>query len=389
MRRVSASTGERCKGAPPMSRHRRVLVVGNYLADQQQSMLRFADLLVAIYSQSNDVVLLTPPGFVAQLPGLPAVVRKYLAYIDKLLLFPLWLTIRTRAFDLVHIADHSNAFYSFCCPRRKSIVTCHDLLAIRGALGDASVACDASPIGIWFQRLVMTGLRRADAVVFDSQATFHDFQRLIASPAAQRQSVIPIPLNAPFNPDPSALAPTPAELSQIPQQPYLLMVGSSHPRKNRALALHLLEHLGAASPYILVFAGAPLTEAEQSFRLCHTTGDRLISIERPSHALLNSLYCQAHALLFPSFSEGFGWPLVEAQTCCCPVIASPTTSIPEVAGDGALYAKPADVATFAHHVQALEDTTERARLIQLGLINTRRFDKEVVGEAYRRFSFQL
>ena len=62
-----------------MSRDRRVLVVGNYLADQQQSMLRFADLLVAIYSQSNDVVLLTPPGFVAQLPGLPAVVRKYLA----------------------------------------------------------------------------------------------------------------------------------------------------------------------------------------------------------------------------------------------------------------------------------------------------------------------
>ena len=111
------------------------------------------------------------------------------------------------------------------------------------------------------------------------------------------------------------------------------MVGSSHPRKNRTLALQLLEHLGPSSPYMVVFAGAPLTVAHQTFRACHPLGDRLISIEEPSHALLNRLYCHAHALLFPSFSEGFGWPLVEAQTCHCPVIASPTTSIPEVAGD--------------------------------------------------------
>jgi glycosyltransferase involved in cell wall biosynthesis len=260
---------------------------------------------------------------------------------------------------------------------------------MRGAFGDASSACDASPIGIWLQRLIMAGLRRARAVAFDSHATFQDFQRLIGNPATQRQAVIPIPLNAPFNHDPNAFPPTPAELVQIPPEPYLLMVGSALPRKNRALALQLLERLGEWSPYRLVFAGAPLTEAEQSFRLCHPLGSRLISIERPSHALLNRLYCQAHALLFPSFAEGFGWPLVEAQTCHCPVIASPTTSIPEVAGVGALYAEPTDVASFAAHVRALEEPAERARLIALGLNNTRRYESAVVGEAYRRFAFQL
>lgn len=371
-----------------MTFDRRVLVVGNYLADQQQSMLRFADLLMSIYSHSCVVVLVAPPGLIAGLPGLPVVVRKYLAYIDKLIFFPVWLTIRARSFDLVHIADHGNAFYAFCCPRQKSIVTCHDLLAVRGAMGDASSACDASAIGIWFQRLIMAGLRRAGAIAFDSHATYQDFQGLIGIPPRQRHAVIPIPLNAPFTPDQQAFPLTPGEAAQIPQAPFLLMVGSDLPRKNRALALQLLERLGTASPYRVAFAGAPLTESELNFRDTHQLGERLLSIPRPSHALLNRLYCQAHALLFPSFSEGFGWPLVEAQTCHCPVIASITTSIPEVAGDGALYAEPTDVAAFAAHVRALEDLGERARLIKLGLANTRRFAPVVVGEAYRCFAFQ-
>lgn len=367
---------------------RRILVVGNYPADHQQSMLRFADLLVSIYSNTSLVVRVAPPSLIARLPGLPGVVRKYLAYIDKLLLFPIWLTIRAFAFDLVHIADHGNAYYSFFFPHHKSLVTCHDLLAVRAAFGDASIVCNTSHIGIWLQLLIMAGLRRAGAVAFDSNATFEDFKRLIGNPPHQRHSVIPIPLNAPFTPDTLAFPLTLLEAEQIPQKHYLLMVGSAHPRKNRALALKLLDCLGAASPYRVVFAGDPLTESEKFFRVSHSLGDRLISIERPSHALLNRLYCQAHALLFPSFSEGFGWPLVEAQTCHCPVIASPTTSIPEVASDGALYAEPTDVDGFAVHVRTLEDPFLRAHLINRGIANTRRYSIDVVGEDYRRFAFQ-
>ena len=372
-----------------MNRHRRVLVVGNYSLDQLQSMIRFADLLVSIYSQNNQVVLIKPRGIFGRLPGLPSVVVKYLAYVDKLLVFPFWLAIRARTFDLVHIADHGNSFYCFCFPRQKSLITCHDLLAMRSAFGDSSTAVTTSPIGIWLQRLIKTGLQRAGAVVCDSQATFQDFQQIIGSQPHQRQSVIPIPLNAPFCPNYNAFPLIYGEEYQMPEMPYLLMVGSAHPRKNRALALQLLEFLGPDGHYQVVFAGAPFTPGEQAFHKNHQLGSRLLSIPRPTHALLNRLYCQAHALLFPSFSEGFGWPLVEAQTCCCPVIASLTTSIPEVAGDGALYAEPTDVASFAEHVRTLEDPTERARLTQLGIMNTCRYDKEVVGEAYRRFAFQL
>jgi glycosyltransferase involved in cell wall biosynthesis len=365
-----------------------ILVVGNYPADQQQSMIRFAELLVRIYRPQAQVQLIRPPVLVTRLPCLPPLARQYLAYIDKMLLFPLWLTVRAKPFDLVHIADHGNAYYSFFCNPKKCIVTCHDLLMMRAVCGDETVACYPSAIGFLLQRLIMAGLRYAGAVAFDSKATYNDFQRLGGGPPSQRHAVIPISLNAPFTADAAAFDLPEAEKALLPTGPFLLMVGSAQPRKNRALALQLLERLGNSSPFRLVFAGAPLSPAEQVFLHKHPLGGRLLSIAYPSHALLNRLYCQAHALLFPSLGEGFGWPLLEAQACDCPVIASTTTSIPEVAGLAALYSDPHDVATFVGHVRALEDPIERARLIKLGHQNLLRFAPEVVIDAYRRFAFQ-
>jgi glycosyltransferase involved in cell wall biosynthesis len=80
--------------------------------------------------------------------------------------------------------------------------------------------------------------------------------------------------------------------------------------------------------------------------------------------------------------------VLEAQACNCPVVASHSTSIPEVAGEGALYAAPTDVATFAEHVCKLSSSAERRRLIYLGIENTRRFHPDVLSDAYRSFAFQ-
>ncbi len=368
---------------------RRILVVGNYPADQQQSMNRFAQLLVSFYQPLAEVDWIKPPALIAALPGLPPVVRKYLAYIDKLLLFPTWLALRARSYQLVHIADHSNSFYSFFIPRNLCIVTCHDLLAVRGAFGDPVVACEASPIGIWLQRLIMAGLKNTGAIAFDSQATFNDYLLLSGSSQAQRHAVIPIPLNAPFTANPDTLELSENERQLIPSEPYLLMVGSALPRKNRILALRVLLELGVTSPYKLVLAGAPPSPDEQTFINQHQLAGMVRLVFRPSHALLNHLYCRAHSLLFPSLAEGFGWPLLEAQASDCPVIASNTTSIPEVAGPAALYSDPHDVATFAHHVRSLEAPALRNWLISQGHENLRRFDHELIKRAYINFSIQV
>ena len=352
-------------------------------------MLRVAQLLSRSYSlYGYRVDLIHPPVWFGSLPLIPSRIRKYLGYLDKLIVFPPWLFVYSRRYDLVHIADHSNSFYSFFLRPDRTILICHDLLAIRGAMGDPTAFCDASSFGIWLQRLIMAGLRRPRAVSFISKATLNDFERLIGCPDRQRHSVTHLPLNASFERDVNSESVSQSEFFQRPSKPFLLMVGSALPRKNRALALDLLEQLGHSSPYSLVFAGEPLTSAEQHFQTRSPYGARLVSIVSPSHAMLNFLYCQAHALLFPSFSEGFGWPLIEAQASGCPVIASTTTSIPEVAGDGALFADPTDIAAFRLHVLSLEDSNRRAWLVQEGYANCQRFTPERFAEAITTFAFQ-
>ena len=363
-----------------------VLIVGNFKPDKQTSMLMFSELLRRLYSKHYRAELIQPTAYASRILAGPSLLNKYLSYIDKLVLFPIYLFFAAKKFDLIHISDHSNSFYSFCLSPRHCIVTCHDLLAVRGALGDKTVACSASSLGPWLQRLILAGLRRAGSIVFDSQATFRDYQMLGGGPIQQRLSVIPIPLNAPFTALKNKFILSPEEELSVPSQPFLLMVGSSLPRKNRALALKLINFLRVEHKYHLLFAGAPLETSEVAYLNLHNLADRIHSVVNPSHALLNNLYCSAHALIFPSFSEGFGWPIVEAQTCHCPVVASTTTSIPEVGGDAALYADPNDVRAFANHVLALEDKRERTRLIQLGILNTRRFDESVVGDRYLSFA---
>ena len=80
----------------------------------------------------------------------------------------------------------------------------------------------------------------------------------------------------------------------------------------------------------------------------------------------------ATALVFPSLYEGFGLPIVEAQALGCPVIASDRASIPEVAGDGALYFDALDPAQAVALVRSLDAGT-REGLVQRGHANVARY----------------
>jgi glycosyltransferase involved in cell wall biosynthesis len=108
----------------------------------------------------------------------------------------------------------------------------------------------------------------------------------------------------------------------------------------------------------------------------------VVEIIAPDSELLEALYNRAHALLFPSRFEGFGWPIAEAQACGCPVLTSNRPPMNEVSGDGALLREVQDEDGFADDLIRLRDPAVRKKYRELGLQNATRFSARKMAERY-------
>jgi glycosyltransferase involved in cell wall biosynthesis len=98
------------------------------------------------------------------------------------------------------------------------------------------------------------------------------------------------------------------------------------------------------------------------------TADGVVFVGRVTDGELKALYENARLFLFPSLTEGFGLPALEAMACGCPVIASSGGAIPEVTGDAAVYCHPSDTFSWTRRIEELAASPERlVRLGQAGL----------------------
>jgi glycosyltransferase involved in cell wall biosynthesis len=88
---------------------------------------------------------------------------------------------------------------------------------------------------------------------------------------------------------------------------------------------------------------------------------------------LHRLVGGAFAFVFASLYEGFGIPILEAQRLGCPVLTSRTSSMPEVAGTGAIFVNPLDIDSIKDGMLRLHDPEERPRLLLAGIANQKRF----------------
>lgn len=358
----------------------KVLLIGNYAPDRQESMLRYAALLRDGLVEAGHDVTLAAPGALLNYSSRPASgVWKWIGYLDKFVLGSRALASAAQHADVVHVCDHSNAVYVPLRSSRPYVVTCHDMLAVRGALGEET-DCPAGFTGRQLQRRILGGLRRAHAVACVSAATLRDAQRLLGDYAG-KLVVAPNSLNYPYlRRDAQAtrkrLALTPG-LSD--GAPYVLNVGSNLRRKNREAAVRAVAGIAGSWNGKLVFAGQPLSPELRQLAMQLGIGSRLVDVVKPDNELLEALYSGAQALLFPSRFEGFGWPIIEAQACGCPVICSGVEPMNEVAGGAAIFCPPDDHAAFGTAILEIAGNRKRATaLAQAGSDNARRYDRRAM-----------
>jgi glycosyltransferase involved in cell wall biosynthesis len=356
-----------------------ILLVGNYLDDEQQSMIRFSHLLFTQLMESGYKVKLIRPKSVLGRHLPPGTLKKYIGYIDKFILFPFALRRASVWADVVHICDHSNASYYRHVLERPHVVTCHDLVAISQSLNHWPEV----PLG-WtgkvLQKWIAANLKSAQFLACDSHATLEECHSLLGISRAKLE-VVYLGLNFPFTrlTDEYVKDMWRSRGLKIPG-PYLIHVGSNGWYKNRLGLIDIFSFLIEQRDIYLVIAGERLTPFLEGILEARGLTSRVIQLGGLSNEELAALYSGAAGLLFPSLIEGFGWPPLEAQACGCPVFASNRAPMPEICGDGAVYFDPMRPLEAAMIIdENLDDTTA----MQLaGYENVARFDASTMRDQY-------
>ena len=167
--------------------------------------------------------------------------------------------------------------------------------------------------------------------------------------------------------------------------PYILFMGRLQPRKNLARLIEAFARLAADRPALtLVLAGPAGWLAEPIHARVRELGleARVLFPGYVAAADKAALLSGAAVFAYPSLYEGFGFPALEAQACGVPLLASATSSLPEVVGAGGLLVDPLDTSAIAAGLaRLLDDNDLRHALIARGVANLRRFSWEATARA--------
>lgn len=160
-----------------------------------------------------------------------------------------------------------------------------------------------------------------------------------------------------------AIADAPQPVAGLAQAPFILYVGRPQPHKNLHALIDAYALLRARLPALkLAIAGSAdaLMERLQAYARARGLGTDVVFTGYVSEGQLRWLYEQTRAYVFPSLSEGFGLPGLEAMVHGAPVVASNASCLPEIYGDGAHYFSPHDTAAMAAAILDVVDDAGRA-----------------------------
>jgi glycosyltransferase involved in cell wall biosynthesis len=154
-------------------------------------------------------------------------------------------------------------------------------------------------------------------------------------------------------------------------KPYFILIGSSwETYKNRILFWQAFSKLTNAAEFDVISTGLSGANGEEIKSYAPNSNVHYLRLEDDE---LSAAYAGAIALVYPSKYEGFGLPIVEAMASGCPVITCPNASIPEVAGEAAIYVSDDDIDGMAAALCEVQKPQVRSALIAAGLEQVKQF----------------
>lgn len=276
--------------------------------------------------------------------------------------------IKAGNYDVVHVPAFATGWSS-----ARTVLTVHDLIGM--TFPNQTGIASRYYWGTWLP----WAAKRADHIIADSESTRSDITRLLSIRDSKITLIYPSGHESYCGVPPAGLLET-LRLRLKMEKDYFLCVGTLEPRKNLKRVIEAFQLLVARQkkPLSLVLVGAKDFAGGQFYRALYgRDGNLAKEIIFPGylqHDELHALYAGAQALVFPSLYEGFGLPILEAMAAGCPVITSRSTSLPEVAGDAALYADPQSAESIADAMEIIYiDPVKRGDLVSAGHVRIQIF----------------
>ncbi|MCZ4653821.1 glycosyltransferase family 1 protein [Gordonia amicalis] len=256
---------------------------------------------------------------------------------------------------------------------RPSIVTVHDTIYLEGSWLEPPTI--KKKVGKLYRRLVVPGAyRRADKIHTVSAYSRDQIKNTLG---VHPNEFSVVPLGARLAETSLAPESDATELGDEFPSEFILGYASSEPRKNLRGILESYETAVQADPTLpplVLFGHKDFASTEENQWLLSRPHLKITVLPYISNETKARLLQNCAIFVFPSLSEGFGLPVVEAFQAGAPVVTANTTAVAEVAGEAALTVDPSDNAAIAQSIVAVwQDKELAARLRDLGLRRAEQF----------------
>jgi glycosyltransferase involved in cell wall biosynthesis len=232
-----------------------------------------------------------------------------------------------------------------------------------------------------WDRYLRDSLQRAAAVVVPSNSTKNDLLEMF-NVTEEKVHVVPTPVNASFRREPILGFDGHVGEKFRLESPFALSVGTLEPRKNILSVVRAFElvHRAHNTPLRLVLVGKRGWMYQEIFEAIRASpvGGLVRYLGYISDDELASVYRQAQVFVYPSFYEGYGFPVLEAMVSGTPVVTSRNSSLEEIAQGAAFLIDPRSTEELANAMYTLsEDSSRRSELIFAGLQRARQCSPQI------------